>query len=108
YDRGVDDGGVSVTDIMLMEQRDDVTAVLFIEFNDLELGQEQFGERKTEGVLGDTIGWDRNGVTELEHADEHVDVTALAVEVQESSVAVRRVEVPVRGVAQPLEHRPDT
>src|SRR3712207_2300578 len=94
---------VSVLYGAIVQQSQRVPDVFLVELDDLELGQEQFGQRDRQGLNVESLAKAYLvGHPEGAHQDVHLTIV-LAVKVQQSLLTVHRVEANVGLVAQSLE-----
>lgn len=90
---------------MVEQQRARIQAVLGIEFDDLELGQQQVRERERFCVGVEAIR-ETDRMAHAECSDEHVELApVVAVEEEQPAVPVHHVEARVRPIASGLEKR---
>src|ERR1700677_319314 len=92
---------------MRVEEESDVVGVLTVELPDLQLGQQQVGQRDRRAVDGEPLD-ERDTVAHLEHVEQHVDLRGVLALLEYQPVpAVERIDLLVRGVAELSEDTVD-
>src|SRR5262249_16849017 len=96
----VDGVTVLIAELVVVQDRDRVAHVLLVQLDDLQLRQEELGERDRSLVELET-SFERNLVAHPEGAHEHVDLAiVLLVEEEQALLRVERVERDVRLVTE--------
>ena len=106
-DVDVDQVVVVVAEIVLEQERPEVLEVLLVELDDLELREQELGQREGYRVDRETLA-DVDGVAHAELPDEHVDVAPVGLVVEHEARSSRhRVKALVGRVPEPGEQPGD-
>ena len=99
--RAVERVAVGGADVVAGQQRDCVADVLLVQLDDLQLREQQLGQRDAQAIdLEPAL--ERNLVRHAKGPDEHIDVASmLLVEEEQPLLRVQGVERDVRLVTQP-------